>query len=82
MCDIDLFGLQKHHVWWSNNLLVVFESEFIKLVFIDKIKSIGWEFALLSLACCEQSRTLYEKRECSRRGKTRGFHPRFILRRG
>lgn len=75
MFVIDLFGLQKHHIWWNNNLLVVFVSEFIKLVFIDQMKSIGWEFTLLSSECCEQSRTVYEKRECSRRG----FHPRFIL---
>lgn len=40
MCVIDLFGLHKHQVWWNNNLLVVFVSEFIKLVFIDQIKSI------------------------------------------
>lgn len=76
MCVIDLIGLQ------NNNLLVVFVSEFMKLVFIDQIKSIRWEFALLSSACFKKSRTVYEKRECSRRGKTRGFHPRFFLRRG
>lgn len=69
MCVIYLFSLQKHHIWWNNNLLVVFVSEFIKLVFIDQIKSIRWKFVLLSSACCEQSRTVYKRGECSQRGE-------------